>query len=91
MAGCGGREGDGVGSAGARGKALQAKWVDMPLLLEANELLSKEWKDLFWDFIDHWKELNKASECLTASNRHGGLHTTYIRLPLFIYIFKFIQ
>ncbi|KAF0934824.1 hypothetical protein E2562_028829, partial [Oryza meyeriana var. granulata] len=31
-----------------------------------SELRSKEWKDLFWDFIDHWKELDKASECLTA-------------------------
>jgi UDP-glucose:glycoprotein glucosyltransferase len=31
-----------------------------------SELLSKEWKDLFWDFIDHWKELEKGSECLTA-------------------------
>ncbi|KAL6883793.1 hypothetical protein ACP4OV_011207 [Aristida adscensionis] len=46
--------------------ALQAKWAGTPLLLEANELLSKEWKDLFWDFIDDWKELDKASECLTA-------------------------
>ncbi|KAL5230580.1 hypothetical protein ABZP36_029356 [Zizania latifolia] len=46
--------------------ALRAKWAGTPLLLEASELLSKEWKDLFWDFIDHWKDLNKASECLTA-------------------------
>uniref|UniRef100_A0A0E0CPF8 UDP-glucose:glycoprotein glucosyltransferase n=1 Tax=Oryza meridionalis TaxID=40149 RepID=A0A0E0CPF8_9ORYZ len=46
--------------------ALRAKWAGTPLLLEASELLSKEWKDLFWDFIDHWKELDKASECLTA-------------------------
>uniref|UniRef100_A0A0D9XKJ1 UDP-glucose:glycoprotein glucosyltransferase n=1 Tax=Leersia perrieri TaxID=77586 RepID=A0A0D9XKJ1_9ORYZ len=46
--------------------ALRAKWAGTPLLLEASELLSKEWKDLFWDFVDHWKELDKASECLTA-------------------------
>ncbi|KAK8444902.1 hypothetical protein SEVIR_9G223900v4 [Setaria viridis] len=46
--------------------ALRAKWAGTPLLLEASELLSKEWKDLFWDFIDHWKELDKGSECLTA-------------------------
>jgi UDP-glucose:glycoprotein glucosyltransferase len=31
-----------------------------------SELISKEWKNLFWDFIEHWKELNKGSECLTA-------------------------
>lgn len=31
-----------------------------------SELLSKEWKNLFWDFIEHWKELEKGSECLTA-------------------------
>lgn len=35
-------------------------------LMFASELLSKESKDLFWDFIDHWKELDKGSECLTA-------------------------
>jgi UDP-glucose:glycoprotein glucosyltransferase len=31
-----------------------------------SELLSKEWKNLFWDFIEHWKELEKGFECLTA-------------------------
>ena len=31
-----------------------------------SELLSKERKDLFWDFVNHWKELDKGSECLTA-------------------------
>ncbi|XP_048574338.1 UDP-glucose:glycoprotein glucosyltransferase isoform X3 [Triticum urartu] len=46
--------------------ALRAKWAGTPLLLEASELLSKEWKDYFWDFIGHWKELDKGSECLTA-------------------------
>uniref|UniRef100_A0A0A9ACZ7 Similar to EBS1 (EMS-MUTAGENIZED BRI1 SUPPRESSOR 1) n=1 Tax=Arundo donax TaxID=35708 RepID=A0A0A9ACZ7_ARUDO len=46
--------------------ALRARWAGTPLLLEASELLSKEWKDLFWDFIDDWKQLDKGSECLTA-------------------------
>ncbi|KAG2537562.1 hypothetical protein PVAP13_9NG299400 [Panicum virgatum] len=46
--------------------ALRAKWAGTPLLLEASELLSKERKDLFWDFVNHWKELDKGSECLTA-------------------------
>ncbi|KAM3408477.1 hypothetical protein ACQJBY_001541 [Aegilops geniculata] len=46
--------------------ALRAKWAGTPLLLEASELLSKERKDYFWDFIGHWKELDKGSECLTA-------------------------
>ncbi|KAK4757504.1 hypothetical protein SAY87_018805 [Trapa incisa] len=34
--------------------AVRAKWSGTPLLLEAGELLSKEGKDLFWDFIDAW-------------------------------------
>jgi UDP-glucose:glycoprotein glucosyltransferase len=46
--------------------ALRAKWAGTPLLLEANELLSKEQKDFFWDFVGHWKELDKGSDCLTA-------------------------
>ncbi|TVU30395.1 hypothetical protein EJB05_22012, partial [Eragrostis curvula] len=46
--------------------SLRAKWAGTPLLLEASELLSKEWKKLFWDFIDNWKELDKGSDCLTA-------------------------
>ncbi|KAJ4784375.1 UDP-glucose:glycoprotein glucosyltransferase 1 [Rhynchospora pubera] len=46
--------------------ALRAKWAGTPLLLEASELLSKEWKNLFWDIIDLWIEPNKASDCTTA-------------------------
>uniref|UniRef100_A0A452YE51 UDP-glucose:glycoprotein glucosyltransferase n=1 Tax=Aegilops tauschii subsp. strangulata TaxID=200361 RepID=A0A452YE51_AEGTS len=46
--------------------ALRAKWAGTPLLLEASELLSKERRDYFWEFIGHWKELDKGSECLTA-------------------------
>lgn len=34
--------------------ALRAKWTGTPILLEAGELLSKEWKDLFWEFIEVW-------------------------------------
>lgn len=34
--------------------SLHAKWSGTPLLLEAGELLSKESKDLFWEFIDTW-------------------------------------
>ncbi|KAI3827826.1 hypothetical protein L1987_01912 [Smallanthus sonchifolius] len=34
--------------------ALRAKWPGTSLLLEAGELLSKEWKDLFWEFIEVW-------------------------------------
>jgi UDP-glucose:glycoprotein glucosyltransferase len=31
-----------------------------------SELFSKEWKNLFWNSIEHWKELDKGSECLIA-------------------------
>ncbi|KAH9602156.1 hypothetical protein KSS87_023287 [Heliosperma pusillum] len=34
--------------------SLRAKWDATPLLLEAGELLSREWKDLFWDFVEGW-------------------------------------
>ncbi|KAL9229315.1 hypothetical protein vseg_004797 [Gypsophila vaccaria] len=34
--------------------SLRAKWDGTSLLLEAGELLSREWKDLFWDFVDGW-------------------------------------
>nr|XP_043627577.1 UDP-glucose:glycoprotein glucosyltransferase [Erigeron canadensis] len=34
--------------------ALRAKWPGTSLLLEAGELLSKEWKDLYWEFIEAW-------------------------------------
>ncbi|KAG1353977.1 UDP-glucose:glycoprotein glucosyltransferase [Cocos nucifera] len=34
--------------------------------LRAKELLSKEWKNLFWEFIDLWLEPDKGSDCLTA-------------------------
>nr|DAD24321.1 TPA_asm: hypothetical protein HUJ06_025785 [Nelumbo nucifera] len=34
--------------------SLRAKWSGTPLLLEAGELLSTGWKDLFWEFIEVW-------------------------------------
>ncbi|XP_078173674.1 EMS-MUTAGENIZED BRI1 SUPPRESSOR 1 [Carex rostrata] len=46
--------------------ALRAKWAGTPLLLEASELLSKEWKNLFWELTDLWIEPDKGSDCTTA-------------------------
>ncbi|XP_038972824.1 UDP-glucose:glycoprotein glucosyltransferase-like [Phoenix dactylifera] len=46
--------------------SLRAKWTGTPLLLEAGELLSKELKNLFWEFTDLWLEPDKGSDCLTA-------------------------
>ncbi|CAI0375267.1 unnamed protein product, partial [Linum tenue] len=51
--------------------AVRAKWEGTPVLLEAGELLSKEWKDLYWEFIDVWDKIEKdepdtysAKDCL---------------------------
>ncbi|KAG6391795.1 hypothetical protein SASPL_149555 [Salvia splendens] len=48
--------------------ALRAKW----------ELLSKEWKDLFWDFVESWihavdldSDLRTAKDCLKKIAEHG--------------------
>ncbi|XP_072958522.1 UDP-glucose:glycoprotein glucosyltransferase [Typha angustifolia] len=46
--------------------SLRAKWPGTPLLQEASELLSREWKNLFWDFTDLWLQPDKGSECQTA-------------------------
>ncbi|KAL8535987.1 hypothetical protein ACS0TY_011576 [Phlomoides rotata] len=58
--------------------ALQAKWSGTPLLLEAGELLSKEWKDLFWDFVESWihsvdsvSDSNSAKDCLKKIAKYG--------------------
>ncbi|KAI3702099.1 hypothetical protein L6452_27772 [Arctium lappa] len=58
--------------------ALRAKWPGTSLLLEAGELLSKEWKDLFWEFIDVWlkKESGNtdpytAKDCLQKICNYG--------------------
>ncbi|XP_022763284.1 UDP-glucose:glycoprotein glucosyltransferase-like isoform X2 [Durio zibethinus] len=51
--------------------AVREKWSGTPLLLEAGELLSKESKNLFWEFIDDWLHVVKtdgdshsAKDCL---------------------------
>lgn len=46
--------------------SLRAKWSGTPLLLEAGELLSREWKDLFWEFIDAWLHSENGADALTA-------------------------
>uniref|UniRef100_A0A7N0UES8 UDP-glucose:glycoprotein glucosyltransferase n=1 Tax=Kalanchoe fedtschenkoi TaxID=63787 RepID=A0A7N0UES8_KALFE len=58
--------------------ALRAKWSGTSLLLEAGELLSKEWKDLFWDFIENWLHnekdkmvSNTAKECVERIVKYG--------------------
>ncbi|XP_065869567.1 UDP-glucose:glycoprotein glucosyltransferase isoform X2 [Euphorbia lathyris] len=58
--------------------ALQAKWEGTPILLEAGELLSKEWGDHYWKFIDVWLQAEKdetdshtAKGCLKRILKHG--------------------
>ncbi|KAK4493249.1 hypothetical protein RD792_017874 [Penstemon davidsonii] len=58
--------------------ALRAKWSGTPILLEAGELLSKEWKDFFWDFIESWlsslneeSDSNTAKDCLKKISKYG--------------------
>ncbi|XP_057977897.1 UDP-glucose:glycoprotein glucosyltransferase [Malania oleifera] len=58
--------------------ALRAKWAGTPLVLEAGELLSKEWKDLFWEFIEAWlhaenenADSNSAKDCLKKFVTYG--------------------
>ncbi|KAL3350110.1 hypothetical protein AABB24_022896 [Solanum stoloniferum] len=49
--------------------ALRAKWSGTPILLEAGELLSKESKDHFWDFIELWlHSADENSDCRTAKD-----------------------
>ncbi|KAH6755044.1 EMS-MUTAGENIZED BRI1 SUPPRESSOR 1 [Perilla frutescens var. hirtella] len=57
---------------------LRAKWSGTPLLLEAGELLSNEWKDLFWDFVESWihavdvdSDSSTARDCLKKIAKHG--------------------
>ncbi|KAK8617673.1 hypothetical protein V6N13_080581 [Hibiscus sabdariffa] len=59
--------------------AIRAKWSGTPLLLEAGELLSKESKNLFWEFIDGWLHVAKtegdshsAKDCLVKILKHGS-------------------
>ncbi|KAL5715758.1 hypothetical protein ACHQM5_017534 [Ranunculus cassubicifolius] len=48
--------------------SLRANWPGTSLLLEAGELLSKEWKDLFWEFSDMWLNMDSDPEPLTAKH-----------------------
>ncbi|CAN1305586.1 UDP-glucose:glycoprotein glucosyltransferase [Linum perenne] len=59
--------------------AVRAKWEGTPILLEAGELLSKEWKDLYWEFIDIWHKTEKdgsdpytAKDCLKRIVKIGS-------------------
>ncbi|RAL49511.1 hypothetical protein DM860_012944 [Cuscuta australis] len=65
--------GHSVSAANSRPKnvqvALRAKWPGTSILLEAGELLSKEWKGLYWDFIDTWIGLAEGDyECKSAQD-----------------------
>ncbi|KDP38843.1 hypothetical protein JCGZ_05000 [Jatropha curcas] len=58
--------------------AVRAKWEGTPVLLEAAELLSKEWKDLYWEFIEVWlraeeieADSHSAKDCLKRILNHG--------------------
>ncbi|KAL6515179.1 hypothetical protein OROHE_018811 [Orobanche hederae] len=58
--------------------ALRAKWSGTPILLEAGELLAKEWKDLFWDFAEFWihsvnvdSDSNSAKDCFKKIVNYG--------------------
>lgn len=42
--------------------SLRANWPGTSLLLEAGELISKEWNDLYWEFIDIWLNTESDSE-----------------------------
>ncbi|CAL1352591.1 unnamed protein product [Linum trigynum] len=60
--------------------AVRAKWEGTPVLLEAGELLSKEWKDLYWEFIDVWDKIEKdepdtysAKDCLKRIVKLGSV------------------
>ncbi|XP_068649445.1 UDP-glucose:glycoprotein glucosyltransferase [Aristolochia californica] len=48
--------------------SLRAQWSGTSLLLEAAELLSKEWKDLYWEFTELWLQAENDS---TFSTAHG--------------------
>ncbi|CAN7053976.1 unnamed protein product [Brassica rapa subsp. trilocularis] len=46
--------------------AVKAKWQGTPLLLEAGELISKESKQLFWEFNEAWLDSDGDSDCKSA-------------------------
>ncbi|KAK6136507.1 hypothetical protein DH2020_029743 [Rehmannia glutinosa] len=61
--------------------ALRAKWPGTPLLLKSilmGELLAKESKDLYWDFIESWihsvnvdSDSSTAKDCLKKISNYG--------------------
>ncbi|KAG9141867.1 hypothetical protein Leryth_013981 [Lithospermum erythrorhizon] len=58
--------------------ALKAKWPGTSLLLEAGELLSKEWRNNFFDFTESWlqavdgePDVHTAKDCLKKIINHG--------------------
>ncbi|XP_071724923.1 LOW QUALITY PROTEIN: UDP-glucose:glycoprotein glucosyltransferase-like [Rutidosis leptorrhynchoides] len=66
--------------------AVKAKWSGTPILLEAGELLSKERKDVFWEFIEDWLHTEKADDdcrtardCLKKISKHAS---SFISEPL---------
>ncbi|PSS26754.1 UDP-glucose:glycoprotein like [Actinidia chinensis var. chinensis] len=65
--------------------SLQAKWSGTPILLEAGELLSKEWKGLFWEFIEVWHhsevddDSHTAKDCVKKIVKNGQ---SLLREPL---------
>ncbi|EPS69252.1 hypothetical protein M569_05510, partial [Genlisea aurea] len=58
--------------------ALRATWSGTPILLEAGELMSKQWKDFFWNFVDAWihsetvePEPSTSKDCVAKILAHG--------------------
>lgn len=58
--------------------ALRAKWSGTPLVLEAGELISKDSKDFFWEFIEFWlhsgskiDDSSAAKHCLKKIVEYG--------------------
>ncbi|MBA0717017.1 hypothetical protein Golax_004863 [Gossypium laxum] len=73
--------------------AVRAKWSGTPVLLEAGELLSKESKNLFWEFIDDWLlhvaktdgDSPSAKDCVKKILKHGSFLLSEPLAPLFEY------
>ncbi|XP_031384011.1 UDP-glucose:glycoprotein glucosyltransferase [Punica granatum] len=70
--------------------AVRAKWSGTPLLLEAGELLSREWKDLFWEFVEVWIQNEEdhtgsytARDCLKKILSHANSLLSDSLAPLF--------
>ncbi|KAL1065904.1 hypothetical protein V6Z11_D12G028700 [Gossypium hirsutum] len=73
--------------------AVRTKWSGTPLLLEAGELLSKQSKNLFWEFIDDWLlhvaktdgDSHSAKDCVKKILKHGRFLLSEPLAPLFEY------